>query len=158
MTLRYPLVMGDNGLPQELQADDHIYEIDYWKLTNKELSSVVVCTPVYISGADEMKEAQANAIGTLPAIALVRDSSVGADAVGNVQSEGYFTATTGEWDVVTGDTGGLTAGTYYFLDATSAGALTTTPPTGNVWTQLVGIATSTTTMKLLFRDPIRRRA
>lgn len=39
---------------------------------------------------------------------------------------GALTLTTGEWDAVTGDAGGLTPGEYYWLD--SAGGLTATRP------------------------------
>jgi hypothetical protein len=58
-----------------------------------------------------------------------------------------LTATTGEWDTVTGGSGGLTAGAQYYLSDTTAGRLTTTPPsTTGRYVVNVGRALSTTVM------------
>jgi hypothetical protein len=56
---------------------------------------------------------------------------------------GWVELTTGEWDTVTGGSGGLTAGDYYWLSSTAGGLTTTKPTTGLV--QLVLTAVSTTT-------------
>lgn len=61
-----------------------------------------------------------------------------------VQFAGPLTLTTAEWDAITGGSGGLTLGPYY-LDAASAGKLTTTSPSfDGTFVVQVGIATSPT--------------
>ena len=71
---------------------------------------------------------------------------------------GVLVGTTAQWDaVVTGQTGGLTFNSLYFLDPTSPGKLTTTPPTtagSGQCNVLVGRAMSTTELALNIRDPI----
>ncbi len=57
---------------------------------------------------------------------------------------GRVTATTGQWDTRTGDSGGLTAGEYYWLSST-AGGLTKTQPTSGI-AQCIGVAMSTTVL------------
>lgn len=63
-----------------------------------------------------------------------------------IQYAGPLTLTEDQWDAATGDTGGLTRGSVYYLSADAAGKLTSTAPvpTNNV-TQ-VGIALSSTTL------------
>jgi hypothetical protein len=62
-----------------------------------------------------------------------------------------MSASTAQWDVVTGQTGGLTPGAMYFLSNSTDGALTTTAPsTGYICP--IGRALSTTKMALRF-DP-----
>jgi hypothetical protein len=55
------------------------------------------------------------------------------------------TATTGQWDAVTGGSGGLTPGVYYYVSAATAGLLTTTAPTttGEVVKQAIWAISST---------------
>jgi hypothetical protein len=65
---------------------------------------------------------------------------------------GEMTATTGQWDSRTGDSGGLTAGEYYFLSST-AGGLTKTAPTSGNW-QVLGKALSTTKMLVGVLGPL----
>lgn len=84
---------------------------------------------VYVSGANTVAKAQANASATVKAVGIVI-------ANGQVATAG----------VVSGLTG-LTAGTRYFLSEATAGALTSTvPSTGYV--APIGIATSATTLAL----------
>jgi hypothetical protein len=111
-------------------------------------------TPVYLSSADHFDKAQANAIGTAVVLGLTI-ASVTTGSAGTVRLSGTLTLTTGQWDAITGQTGGLTAGARYFLDPTTAGKLTTsvTDSTGNFLSR-VGQATDTTTMVIETQDPL----
>ena len=132
MVLRKPLVMV-NGLPQQLPLTDTLdavlSEVDQISLSNAETSSLAIGMPIYVSGANAAKKAQANASGTADVLGVVKDISIAASATGSAQTDGQMTATTAQWDAVTGQTGGLTAGAVYFLDAATAGKMTTTAPT-----------------------------
>jgi hypothetical protein len=160
MTDRAVLVMGADGLPQQLQSADRIVvpisSNDIRVYTNGESSAaIVICAPVYSSAAGTVKLAKANAKATSGVIGLGYDVTTAFGALGNVQCDGVLVATTGQWDAVTGLTGGLAFNTLYFLDPANFGKLTATPPTTvgqcNV---LIGRGLSTTEMQLLLRDPV----
>ena len=72
-------------------------------------------------------------------------SSVPGTTVFTYKEFGTLELTTGQWDAVTGQSGGLTAGHYYWLNQTTAGAITTTQPASG-YIQCVGKAFSTTVM------------
>jgi hypothetical protein len=79
--------------------------------------------------------------------ATVADAIVSAVADANnftALMVGKVTLTTGQWDSRTSDSGGLTAGEYYWLSST-AGGLTKTQPTSGI-AQCIGVALSTTVM------------
>ncbi len=117
--------------------------------TNGEAGAIAIGRAVYVSGADQIKLANANASGTTNVVALVSATSIASSASGAIATAGVLTATTTQWDAVTGQSGGLTFGATYFLSNTTAGALTTTAPTsGHVVP--VGIALGTTRMRLGF--------
>jgi hypothetical protein len=152
MATRLPLVMV-SGRPSQLPAGDTLLatvaEVDSFILTNGTAAAVVICTPVYISADSAFSPAMANASGTADPIGLVKDASVAAAATGTVQTDGFFSATTGQWDTITGQTGGLTPGTAYFLSATTAGRLTTTAPTAvGQFVAYVGKAISSTLLEI----------
>ncbi len=69
-----------------------------------------------------------------------------------VQFAGPLTLTTDEWDVVTGQTGGLTTGSAYYVSVITAGKLTSSKPTTN-FTVRVGVATSPTEMLVAIDGP-----
>lgn len=118
-------------------------------LTNANAGSIVIGTPVYISASGSVDKARTNAGSTSLAVGLVADTTIATTATGNITVAGVLTATTGQWDAVTGQTGGLTAGSRYFISAATAGALTTTAPTtAGQFVAAVGIALSTTKMKV----------
>lgn len=120
--------------------------------TNAEASSIVIGRAVYaFTTTDQVKLAIANASAPAQAIGLVNAASISASAAGSIAFSGVIAATTGQWDVVTGQTGGLTPGAMYFLSNTTAGALTTTAPTTG-FLCAVGRAMSTTKLALRF-DP-----
>lgn len=117
--------------------------------TNDNAGSVVIGTPVYVKSNGNVDKAQADSSSTVVVIGLVTDASIATTASGNVAIDGIVTATTGEWDTITGDTGGLTPGAFYLLDPNTAGMLTTTAPTtSGDFVAVVGIAISSTKLKL----------
>ena len=160
MALKIPLVIGTDGLTQQLQAGDTLLAPtntpSIRAITNGESSAAItIGMPVYASAADTVKRAQANAKTTSKLAGLGYDSSIAAAAIGNIASEGVLVATTTQWDAVAGTTGGLAFNTVYFLDPTTAGKITATPPTTtgqcNV---IVGIALSSTELELQIEQPI----
>lgn len=152
MPSRKPLVLVD-GLVRQLPSGDTLdaasSEVDVISLTNGGASAAPIGSPVYISAANNFALARANAGATARPIALVKDASIAASAGGFVQTDGVLEATTGEWDTITGQTGGLTPGALYFLSAATAGRLTTTAPVASgEYVVRVGIAVSTTAMEI----------
>jgi hypothetical protein len=109
---------------------------------------------VYISAAGTFKLAQADTLTNASAIGLAV-ASISAAASGNIATEGVLTLTTVQWDAVTGQIGGLTAGSTYYVDPSSPGKITTTnvSTTGQVSMQ-IGRALSTTQMSLNIGSPI----
>lgn len=160
MTLRTPLVIGADGLVQQLQAGDSILATtsttSVRQVTNGETTlSIGLGTPVYATGADTVKRAQANAKSTSVLVGIGYDPVIAPGAIGNIAESGTVVGTTQQWDSVAGTSGGLSFGVNYFLDPSNPGKLTSTPPSavGQV-NVLVGRALSTTELEVLLRDPI----
>ena len=156
MASRKPLVIV-SGEIQQLQAGDQIDGIDQdlVTLTNDEGTNVVIGAPVYASSAGKFKEAIASAIGTSKVIGLMVDTTVANGATGVIQTDGVLTATTGQWDAITAETGGLVADTVYYLDPDTSGLLTITPTSTD--TELVvrvGTGLSTTQLEISIYPPI----
>lgn len=153
MASRVPLVLV-GGQIQQLQSSDtldipSVSGGNVLSQTNDEAGPIVIGTPVYNDANDGVKKAKADAAGTVNMIGLVRTASISGAASGSVQTDGTLTATTGQWDAITGGSGGLTRGTRYFLSAATAGMLTSTPPSSvGQYVVEVGIAISTTEMIL----------
>lgn len=73
-------------------------------------------------------------------------TTLGAGNEAEIKSSGLVTLDEGDWDGVTGDSGGLTPGSSYFLSNT-VGFLTTTEPTASgSFVVVVGVAMNATTM------------
>lgn len=73
-----------------------------------------------------------------------------------VQVDGIFEAATGDWDAVTGQTGGLTEGETYYLDQDTAGKLTVNAPVAyGDFVAPVGTALSSTELDIEIGAPIR---
>jgi hypothetical protein len=153
MATRIPLVLV-NGKIQRLQSSDQItVNTAYTQIrtrTNTNGSSIVIGGPVYQSTtAEEVKYARANAESTSQVYGLVYDTSISDTATGSIATDGPLVATTGQWDTITGQTGGLTPGSTYYLSAATAGRLTTTAPdTAGQTVCKVGTAVSTTEMEI----------
>jgi hypothetical protein len=148
MALRKPLVIV-SGQIEQLQAGDTLDASvaggDRVNLTNDEATPIVMGAPVYSDANNGVKKSQANGSAVARIIGLVAQTSIAAAATGVVILNGPLTATTGQWDAVTGDVGGLVFGEYYFLDPATAGKLVKVAPTtiGQYVVQ-VGRAFSTT--------------
>jgi len=116
------------------------------ELKNEDATSLVIGTPVYTFNDGGVKKAQADAEATTNVIGLATET-ITAAADGEVQTEGVLAATIGQWDAITGQTGGLTPDGIYYLSEATAGMLTATAPTTG-YVAPVGVAISTTQLKL----------
>lgn len=114
-------------------------------ITNDHGSTIVIGEAVYISDNDEVKKAIASAEATTLVAGLVHTASIDNGDPGDIQTTGTVVATTGQWDAVTGESGGLVAGALYYLSSTTAGRITRFPPERAV---IVGIALDTTDLLL----------
>lgn len=152
MATKKPLV-DYSGQKEELRAGDSIAgaAASHSKsMVNGNASPITICQAVYVSGNDEVDLAQANADGTSKVYGLVAATTISAAASGTVQTDGVLVGTTAQWDAVTGETGGLTAGQEYILSPDTPGALVarSTALDAGDWVKPVGVADSTTEMKI----------
>ena len=164
MAVRPPIVLGTDNLYQQLQSGDSISApmttTNIRPVANAETSAAMPFgTPVYTSGADTVKRAQANAKATAKVAGLVFDPSIAAGANGNIASGGVLIASTAaQWDAVnTGGSGGLVPNTTYFLDPANVGKITAAPAFTNGSGQcntVLGTAISTLEMELSIGLPI----
>lgn len=158
MALRKPLVIS-NGVIEQIQSGDtvdgNVQEVDVFAMTNESGGSIAICSPVYCSSANLIAKADASGNAATAKVVGLLKATTANEATGNVQTNGVVSATTGEWDAVTGDSGGLTAGTVYYLD-TTAGLLTTTAPSGSGnYVTWVGVGITATEMMLSIDEPIK---
>jgi transcription elongation factor len=146
MALRKPLVLV-GGQIQQIQAGDTlnatIAENETQSWTNGDVGSHSLGSVVYLSAADTVKMAKANAASTATPVAIAT-GTITNGAVGAYQSSGTLAGLTG-----------LTAGATYYLDPTTAGAMTSTAPTtaGQLVVEL-GVAVSTTEFLIRIRTSI----
>lgn len=158
MALRKPLVIVA-GRIQQLQAGDSldatVSEVDVVTRVNGNAGALAIGQVVYASASGQVDKARANALATVEAFGLVKDASIAAGQPGSIQTDGVLVATTGQWDNVTGQTGGLTPGAVYFLSAATAGNLTTTAPTAvGEFVVRIGKALSETELEITIEQPI----
>jgi len=155
MAQKKPLVLN-GGQIEQLQSTDYIANNDIPQLTNGNAGSIVIGTPVYASAANTVDKARANAVGTTNVIGLVYDASIASASSGGVLMDGILSATTGQWDAVAGTTGGLTRDVIYYLSSSTAGLLTSTAPISvGEFVVSVGIAISTTELKIEIQPRIK---
>jgi len=157
MAERKPLVIV-NGQIQQIQAGDTLQGISnpaIVTLVNGNANAIVIGSPVYASAAGTVDLAQADDVNTSEVVGLVSDASVANGANGSIQTGGILTATTGQWDTITGETGGLVANTVYFLDPSAEGKLTVNAPTtdGHLVSR-IGKGLSTTQLEIAIQPPI----
>lgn len=147
--IKKPLVLTDGEIEQIQSGDSLLPAPNSLTLSNGSSIDLPICGPVCISAADTAEVANAE---TLPnAIGLVGEPILMGEN-GAVQTDGKITATTAEWDAVTGQTGGLTPGSVYYLGA--IGGLTVTPVITGYLTRL-GIAVNSTDLEIKISRPIR---
>lgn len=158
MALRKPLVLV-NGKLRQIAAGDtldaQVVEVDVISQQNNNAGTINIGQPVYNDGAGTVDLAQADAIGTVEVLGLVKAATIVAAASGAIQTDGILAATTAQWDAITGDVGGLTPGSVYFLDPNTPGNITLTAPTavGDFVVRL-GKAVSTTELEITILQPI----
>ncbi len=145
MALRKALVVN-GGQIQQLQSGDTLdVQADVVGVQNDNASPAPIGTPLYTKAGGTQDFARANASGTSIVTGLVIDASISSGGTGYVKVSGVMSATTGQWDAVTGGSGGLTPGSIYYLDPSTAGKLTSTAPsTTGQFVCEVGEAISTT--------------
>lgn len=123
-------------------------------LTNQSGATIEKFKLVYKTAtSDQIAKANANSGTTFRAIGFA-SAAISNTASGTIVVNGVVTGTTGEWDAVTGQTGGLTPGSAYFLSNTTAGNCTTTAPTSGYLCR-VGVAVSTTQMLINLGEPVQ---
>ncbi len=158
MANRKPLVIVDGILRQMASGDTleaKLDEVDFITADNDEVGAIVIGTPTYVNGDGTVKKALADAIGTADVLGLVVDITVAASDPARILTDGRLTATTAQWDAVSDETGGLTAGSIYYLDPSTAGKITATAPTSDTEVVArVGKALSTTILEVSINQPI----
>jgi hypothetical protein len=124
--------------------------------TNDNASPIVIGQPVYTDVNDHVDLAKADNQATVQILGLVADVSIASGVPGNIQTDGILVATTAQWDAVTGDTGGLDWTQVYYLDPTTPGRLTQTPPSvAGKFVVPVGKAISATELNIKTGVPIK---
>ena len=118
-------------------------------------SDVIPGTPIYVTNLARLEIAQASGLPQARMVGIVTSATLAGFAA-DAQTQDVLTLTTGQWDAVTGGTGGLTPGSVYYLSAT-AGELTTTPPAtpASVYNTRAGIAISSTQLDIKIRAPFK---
>jgi hypothetical protein len=147
-------ITHDNAKIAFTSEDSEVLIIE--RLTNDNAGTIVIGQPVYVKSNGNIDLAQADDANTAQVIGLVFDDAIPSTGLGAVAVGGALTATTAEWDIVAGTTGGLTPGAIYYLSV--AGKLTETPPSsiGEYVTQ-VGYAISPTVL-IIEIEPISLRS
>ncbi|EKD22691.1 MAG: hypothetical protein ACD_84C00006G0002 [uncultured bacterium] len=122
-------------------------------LNNNEGITLVPGTPVYINTGTSIKRAIGNSKLTASVIGLVSASIPYADS-GIIKTGDELTLTTLQWDVITGQTGGLTVDATYFLSTTAIGKLTKIAPSSGFMVS-IGRALSSTRMQIVISKKVQ---
>jgi hypothetical protein len=118
--------------------------------------ALVAGTPVYSKSNGHVDAAKADDSNTLIVVGLVKGAPLIPNSPGSIQTGGSLTLSTSQWDVVTGQSGGLSPGSRYFLSDTDAGKLTTdTPSSVGSYITPVGRAVTATTLLINLESPVR---
>lgn len=115
--------------------------------TNNGPLPLYIGMPVHSSGIGAVARADANSGNTSDLMGLTADLEIQPGQSGRIQTSGILTATTGQWDAITEQVGGLIEGATYYLHVAPSGRLTTVPPsTTGQYVVIVGVAVSPTQM------------
>jgi len=128
MALLRPLVIIDGQIQQLPSGDTIDGEALTIDLTEADLTGAAKFTPVYIASSSSFRQSIANDAVKKDVVGFTT-AAVTIGGVGTIQLEGVLEGTTGDWDTVTGGTGGLVAGDVYWLDPDNLGRITNTAPT-----------------------------
>lgn len=124
-------------------------------LQNVDTVTITKGQPVYLFGNGTIKLARANGWPQTVVLGLAR-ASIAPTASGEIQQHGILEATTTEWDAVTGQTGGLTPTTAYFLDKNTAGMMNVNAPVAQYnYVMPLGYAVSLTRFDINRQRPVK---
>jgi hypothetical protein len=145
--------VGQQGPPGPPGADG-ISNVDVSK-ENNDTQDLVIGTPVYLSGLGTVKRANAaTALAKDIAGFVTIDPFLQQATFGFIRISGILTATTVQWDVVTGMVGGLVPNANYYLDS-NVGRITHVPPnTEGHFLCRVGQALNSTDLLIRIEPPI----
>lgn len=149
MVARLPLVLVD-GVVSELPAGDTLVSPDNVERQNNSGYAVPAGSAMFCSSGHGVNLADNSVAWKLQVMGLAV-ASVAVDAQMKLKTDGRVVLTASEWDVVTGQSGGLDANKVYYLGTN--GGLTDTPPTSG-WQVVVGLAISATELVLRISQPI----
>lgn len=152
-----PLVLDSDGSIRQIKTDETMdaiaKEVDMLLVVNGESTPLTAGKIVYISTNNTVKLANADGITTKNAFGIVAEPTIESGVSGMIQTNGQISNTTTAWDAITGTTGGLTAGTSYYLSNSTPGLITSIPPTSG-WIVKIGTAVSSTVLDLHISQPI----
>jgi hypothetical protein len=155
MSIKKPLVLGSDGLLQQLQAGDSLPALVVGRgITINAAGDLSAGSPCYVSGDGTCGLAMADSVAGSYAVGVpLADIANGTS--GEVIMSGPVVLTTGQWDAITGGSGGLSAGSKYFLSDATAGHITSTHPTTTGHTiTAIGTALTATVLLVRIAEPI----
>lgn len=153
MAGKKPLVIGADGRIEEIQPGDYVNApvsgANFIQKSNDNASPITEGQFVYLSSANGVDLARANAAATSIVAGVVADASIAAAASGNIQVSGIFALA--DWTPILG-VAALTPGALYYLSAAAAGDIVAAPGPSALGEYLIpiGVACSTTEMQLGF--------
>lgn len=151
MPVRKPLVYA-NGEVQVLQEGDLLFGPAALPVTNAHSETLLIATPVFLSGADLVLPARADHPDTKNVFGLVIDGDIPPGEVGVVAKDGVVSIP--DWTLITG-TSELVPGEKYYLSAALAGKLVAIPPNQNgQFIAQVGIAKNAFDLGITIMPPI----
>jgi hypothetical protein len=152
MAIKYPIVMGSGGKFEELQTSDTLGGVVYEAVTalNDTGAQIDEGTAVNLyddTGTLKVRKASAEAGAGQYECHGFAAEDIPDDATGTIKLDGIV--------------GGLTSivhGSVYYLSATTAGAITVTPPSvSTTIVQKVGVGISSTEIAVQIESPTKRR-
>jgi hypothetical protein len=157
-SLRKPLVLVD-GKIQRLQGTDYIQEANYITLLNNESPALTFGDTVYLSITGECARAIAdNTDVAIKIVGMVTNSSVTSGNPASIIQSGVLKGTEAQWEnafQLTPSSGGLVAGTIYYLSDGTVGKGTGTPvETVSHYHVKLGIALTSTDFLVDIKEPI----
>lgn len=139
---RNSLVLKD-GFIQELPVGDWVSEVNLPTALNGNAGTLPAGTPIYqTTTSDTIDSARANSFATSDVVGFLVASTATATQ-GTYQDSGRLKLTTAEWDAITGDTGGLVAGSTYWLSILQAGKMVKIAPSTTGVSKKLGYAVTT---------------
>lgn len=147
--IKKPLVLTDGEIEQLQSGDSLSPAPNSLSLTNGESVIIPRCAPVFILSADTLGLGDS---ASLPDIIGLTADDILVGGSGVVQTDGVLSAASEEWDVATGQTGGLTPGATYYLNSPHG---LTAVPVATGFLVRVGIAVNSTGLDIKISRPIR---